>query len=153
MYDKILVPLDGSQLAEVALPYAEELASKLQAEVVLLQVMAEAYHVYAMGEVSSQMPYTEDEMEPLKAKAKSYLEKVSNGLKSKGITTSSEVRVGAAAEEIIKFADEIHADVVAMSTHGLSGISRWVFGSVADRVLRGGNTPVLLVRNPRASTK
>ena len=54
--------------------------------------------------------------------------------------------VGSAAEEIIKAADEINADLIAMSTHGRSGLSRWAFGSVTDRVMRGGNVPILVVR-------
>ncbi len=126
--NKALVPLDGSKEGEAVIPYIEELASRLKAEVLLLQVG------------------------PLKANTEDYLEKVGGGLKGKGITTRFEVRVGDAAGEIIKLADEINADVVAMSTHGRSGISRWALGSVAERVLNAGNTPLLLVRAPRVST-
>jgi nucleotide-binding universal stress UspA family protein len=74
-------------------------------------------------------------------------------LKNRGINARTEVAVGAAADEIIRFADEIQADIVAMSTHGRSGISRWAFGSTADKVLHAGNIPVLLVRAPVASTE
>ena len=74
MYEKLLIPLDGSELAEVALPYAGELALKLKAEVILLQVVALPYHVYASEAIATQIPYTEKEMEPLKANAKGYLE-------------------------------------------------------------------------------
>ena len=151
--NKVLVPLDGSKESEAVIPYIEELASKLKAEVVLLQVVAGAYHVYASAEGVAQIRYTEKEMEPLKTSAKDYLKKVASGLKEKGITTRSEVRVGAAAGEIVKLADEIYADVVAMSTHGRSGVGRWVFGGVTDRLLRGGNTPVMLVRASGASTE
>ena len=141
-----LVPLDGSNESEAVIPYIEELAFKLQAKVVLLQVLALAYHVYTAEVVVTQIPYSEEEMEPLKAKAKDYLEKMGSLLKAKGIITRVEVRVGDAAEEIINLADEINVDVVAMSTHGRSGLSRWAFGSVAGKVLYGGNTPILLVR-------
>ncbi|MCK4723172.1 MAG: universal stress protein, partial [Dehalococcoidia bacterium] len=126
--NKALVPLDGSKEGEAVIPYIEELASGLKAEVLLLQVG------------------------PSKADTEDYLEKVSDRLKSKGITTRFEVRVGDAAGEIIKLADEIDADVVAMSTHGRSGIGRWALGSVAERVLNARNTPLLLVRAPGAST-
>ena len=144
---EVVVPLDGSKESEAVIPYIEELASKLQAKVVLLQVLALSYHVYAGGEVVvTRFPYTEKEMEPLKAKAKDYLEKMGSLLKAKGVITRAEVRIGDAAEEIIQLADEINADVVAMSTHGRSGLSRWAFGSVAGKVLYGGNTPILLVR-------
>ena len=72
--------------------------------------------------------------------------------KQKGVAVKSEVRLGIAAEEIIKLADETNT-MVAMSAHGRSGISRWALGSIADRVLHGGNTPVLLVRTPGAGTE
>ena len=62
-------------------------------------------------------------------------------------------KVGEAADEIVKAADEINADIIAMSTHGRSGLSRWAFGSVTDKVLRGGNKPVLVVRAPKESGK
>jgi len=147
--NRALVPLDGSKESETIIPYVEELTSKLKAEVVLLHIVARTYHVYygGVGE-GAKIPYTDEEMEPLKASAEDYLKKVADGLKDKGIATKTEVRVGAAAEEIIKLADEIGADLVAMSTHGRSGVSRWAYGSVADKTLQGGNTPLLLVRTP-----
>jgi len=146
MLNKALVPLDGSKESEAAIPYIEELVSRLKGEVVLLQVVAQAYRVITGGEERVQIPYTEEEMEPLRASAGDYLKKVAGELEGKGITTRSKIRVGTAAEEIIKLADELHVDMVAMSTHGRSGVSRWAFGSVADKVLHAGNTPLLLVR-------
>jgi len=148
MLDKVLVPLDGSKEGETVIPYIKELASKVKAEVTLLYVMAQAYHLYTSENGAVQVPYRQEEMEPLKASAAGYLEKMASGLKDKGITAIAEIRVGSAAEEIIKLADETRADLVAMSTHGRSGISRWAFGSVADKVLHAGNTPLLLVRVP-----
>ena len=150
---RALVPLDGSKESETVILYIENLAPRLGTEVTLLQVVAVAYHVYISGDAPAQIPYTSEEMELLKVSAGSYLEKVGSGLKEKGITTKYEVRVGAAGQEIINLADEINADMVAMSTHGRSGVGRWVFGSVAERVVRSGNTPVLLVRVPGASTE
>jgi len=152
-FKRVLVPLDGSKESEAVIPYIEELASMLGAEVTLLQVLAIVYHVYVSGDAPAQVPYTEEEMKPLKASAESYLEKVGSGLKGKGVTTKCQVRVGAAGHEIIKLADEIGADIVAMSTHGRSGVGRLVFGSVAEKVVRTGNTPVLLVRTPGASVE
>jgi len=151
VFKRALVPLDGSKESEAVIPYIEELASMLGAEVTLLQVMAVVYHVYISGDAPAQVPYTEEEMKPLKASAESYLEKVGSGLRGKGVTTKCQVRVGAAGHEIIRLADEIGADIVAMSTHGRSGVGRLVFGSVAEKVVRTGNTPVLLVRTPGAS--
>lgn len=148
VFKRALVPLDGSKESEAVIPYIEELASMLGAEVTLLQVLAIVYHVYISGDASAQVPYTEEEMKPLKASAESYLEKVGSGLKGKGVTIKCQVRVGAAGHEIIKLADEIGADIIAMSTHGRSGVGRLVFGSVAEKVVRTGNAPVLLVRTP-----
>ena len=143
--NKALVPLDGSKEGEAVIPYIEELASRLKAEVVLLQVLSTSYHVIT-AEGYGYVIYTDQQMESDKAFARDYLEKVGARLKRKGVIVKSEVRLGIAAEEIIKLADEMYADVVAMSTHGRSGVGRWVFGSVADRVLHEGNTPLLLVR-------
>ena len=150
MYEKILVPLDGSKVGEAALPYVEELVSKLspalKVEVTLFQVVSSLSHWIVAGEASAQIPYTEKEMEQTKRKAMDYLNKAGEGLRSKGAIVKIKVGVGSAAEEIIKAADEINAGLVAMSTHGRSGISRWAFGSVIDKVLRGGNKPMLMVR-------
>jgi len=148
---KMLVPLDGSKEGETVVPYIEELVSKLGGEIIFFQVLALAYHVHISGDAAVQVPYTEKEMEPLKMSAQSYLKKMGSKLRERGSTVKYEVRVGAAGHEIIKLADEINADLVAMSTHGRSGIGLWVFGSVAERVVRSGNTPVLLVRLPGAS--
>ena len=92
-------------------------------------------------------------MESVKAFSRDYLEEVVDRLKQKGATAQSEVRFGTAADEIIKFADAIDVSLVAMSTHGRSGVSRWALGSVAERVLRAGNTPLLLVRAPGTGTE
>jgi nucleotide-binding universal stress UspA family protein len=151
---KLLVPLDGSKQSETVLAHIESLASKLKAKVTLLHVVVPPYHVYPVAELAGyysgggivKVPYSEKELKPLKAGAREYLQKVSSKLTGQGITTNYKVRVGHAGEEIIKTADEMGADVVAMSTHGESGFSRWEHGSIADKVLHAGNTPLLLVR-------
>ncbi len=156
MFKKILVPLDGSKVAEAVLPYVEELVSGLargmKGEVTLFHVLSPTYYVVA-GEAGAPVPYTEAEIEQIKKKTVVYLGKAGEGLKSKGAIVECKVGVGKAAEEINKAAEEISADLVAMSTHGRSGLSRWAFGSVTDRVLRGGNRPILMVRAPRETVK
>ena len=154
MYERILVPLDGSSLGEAALPYIEELASKLspevKVEVTLFQVVLSSLDHYIGAEgISIRVPYTDEEIEQIKREAMDYLDKAGEGLRSKGATVKCKVGVGSAAEEIIKAADEINASWIAMSTHGRSGLSRWAFGSVTDKVLRGGNKPMLMVRAPK----
>jgi len=153
MTEKILVPLDGSKVGEAALPEVEKLASKLlpegKVEVTLIQVLSSLSHYVVAGEASARIPYTEQEMEQMKKKASQYLREASESLKKKGASVKVRVEIGHAADEIIKAADEIHADIIAMSSHGRSGLSRWAFGSVTDRVLRGGGKPVLVVKAPK----
>ncbi len=150
MHERILVPLDGSEVGEAALPYVEELVSKLSSaagvEVTLFQVVSSLSHYVVAGEATARIPYTEQEMEQIKENAVDYLNKAGEGLRSRGAMVEIKVGIGSAAEEIIKAADESNADLIAMSTHGRSGIGRWAFGSVTDRVLRGGNKPVLMVK-------
>jgi len=148
--NRILVPLDGSAASEASIPYVEELAYKTEAEVILWEVLATRYEtIIASG--WDYAIYPEQQLESDRAFAKDYLDKMVARLTQKGIDARSEVKSGTdiAAEEIIRFADEVSADVVAMSTHGRSGIARWTLGSVADKVLRRGNTPLLLVRPPK----
>ena len=153
MYERILVPLDGSKVGEAALPYVKELVSKMspavKVEVTLLQVVSSLTHYVVAGEASAPVPYTEQEMEQIKGKSMDYLDKAGKGLKRKNVVVKSRVGVGKAADEINKAADGIDADLIAMSTHGRSGISRWAYGSVTDRVLRSGNRPMLMVRVPK----
>ncbi len=156
--NKILVPLDGSKQSETVLAHIQNLAPKLQAQVILLHVVVPPYHVYTGAETGIygtgtygvagmvKVPYSEDEIKPLIESAEEYLLKVSDKLTNEGVETSHNVRVGPAGEEIITTTDELGADMVAMSTHGESGFSRWEHGSIADKVLHAGNTPLLLVR-------
>ena len=159
MYERILVPLDGSKMGEAALPYIGGLISKLspeiKVEVTLLQVVSSLTHYIIAGEASAPIPYTSKEMEIIKKKAKAYLSKTGETLKlkNKGAIIKTQVRIGKASDEIIKISDEIEASLIAMSTHGRSGLSRWAFGSVTDRVLQGARVPVLVVRVPEETEK
>ncbi len=157
MREKILLPLDGSKTGEAALPYVEELVTKFlpepKVEVILMQVLSSLSHYVIAGEATARIPYTPEEIEMMKKQAGKYLRKVAADLKEKGATTKIIVAVGDDAEEIIKTADELNVDIIAMSTHGRSGISRWVFGSVTDKILRGGNRPVLVVKAPKETEK
>ncbi len=101
MYERILVPLDGSKVGEAALPYVEDLVSKLSSclkvEVTLLQVISSLTHWVAAGEASAPVRYTEKELEQIKKRAKDYLDKVGKDLRSKGATVKTRVSVGNAA--------------------------------------------------------
>ena len=150
MKETILVPLDGSKTGEAALPYVDDLVSKLslgvKTEVVLLQVLSQITPVSEAGAAEVMSHCTSEQMEESKKKAMDYLNQTGEALMSKGATVTARVAVGEASEEIIKVAEEINANLIAMSTHGRSGLSRWAFGSVTARVLRGGNKPVLMIR-------
>jgi len=157
MEQRILLPLDGSKVGEAALPLVEDLVSKLlpgsKVEITLIQVVSSLTYYIIAGEAGVKVPYTEKEMEQIKKKAMDYLGKTGKSLKSKGATVKIKVGIGNPADEIIRVADEINANLIAMSTHGRSGISRWAFGSITDRVLRGAAKPILLVRAPKETQK
>lgn len=154
---KILIPLDGSKTGETALPYVEELVSKLsprvKVELTLLQVVSFLTHYVAAGELMTPISYTEKEVKQIQQQARNYLTKVAKDIRSKKVSVKIRLGIGNAAEEIIRAADEISVDLIAMSTHGRHGISRWAFGSVTDKVLRGGHKPMLIVRVPKEAAK
>ena len=141
--NKAIVPLDGSEEGETVIQYIEELAYRFKAELFLLGVVTQVYSFYTAPEYAV---YPSEHLESVEALTKDYLEKVGAQLRQRGISTKCDVRVGNVADEIIAFADEINADVIAMTTHGRSGVSRWALGSVADKVLHKGTVPLLLVR-------
>jgi nucleotide-binding universal stress UspA family protein len=152
--EKLLVTLDGSKEAEAVLGHIEWLAPRLKAKVTLLNVVETLYHIYPSTESLGyfggggmiKVPYTEEEMKPSVTIGEDYLKSVNTKLVSEGITTSYEVRVGSAGGEIIAAEKETGADMVVMSTYGHSGFGRWDHGSIADKVMHAGNTPLLLIR-------
>ena len=153
MYERILIPLDGSKIGEAALPSVEDLVSKLspklKVEVTLLQVVTSITHYVVAGEVAAPVPYTERELELIKHKSTEYLDKIREGLTSKGAVVKTKVSIGNAAQEILKAAEETNADMIAMSTQGRSGLRRLAFGSVTAKVIREATVPVLTVRAPK----
>ena len=153
MSQKILVPLDGSTLGEAALYHVEEMVSNLalegKVEVILFQAITLLTYAVATGDEAVEIPYTPNELEQIKVQAMDYLGKAAECLEGKGVTVRCKVAFGtSSAEEIIKAEAEVEADLVAISTHGRHGITRWAFGSVTDKVLRGSKVPVLIVRMP-----
>ena len=154
---KILIPLDGSKTGEAALPYVTGLLSMMSPRAkmgfVLIRVVPFRAHYVAVGDVMSPVPYTEAEMEQIRRYSFDYLTQVGEDLKSKGVDVTVKVETGNAGEEIVRVADEMDVDLIAMSTHGRSGISRWAFGSVTDKVLHAGHKPVLVVRAPKETEK
>ena len=146
LMNHILIPLDGSELSKMALPVGEELAAKLKVSVTLFQ-MANMIRpqVDAMGSGAyiDYSKFDEDEKNRVSAEMIA-LEKE---LREKGLDVTNVVTSGLdAAADIIEVCKKIGVDLVIMSTHGRSGLGRWVLGNVAEKVLRHGETPLLLVR-------
>jgi nucleotide-binding universal stress UspA family protein len=140
----VIVPLDGSTLAEQVLPYVVELAKKVKLELVLMR----AYALPPAISAEDYGFYSADLLDHLEAEARDYLAEKMNGVKQKGVeNVTSVVNTGYGAEEIITLGRHTPDNFIAMSTHGRSGIQRWVLGSVTDRVVRHSGDPVLIVRS------
>lgn len=142
---RILVPLDGSPTGESAIPCTEMLAKAMDSEVVLFHVVRQPAPWVGL---EGGMPYTMslEEEEGRKAYAIAYLEKVGKPLEGKGINVTYRVGLGFPADEILDYAKANAVDLIAMSSHGRSGIRRWVLGSNTAKVLNSGDTAVLVVR-------
>jgi nucleotide-binding universal stress UspA family protein len=145
MYKKILVPLDGSELAKTALGQAENLAKTFDAEIILFQVVP-FMPIYGSPELVTPLIVDEKQKEAVVK----YLASLTEELKKRGLRVSATVRTGQqVAGEIIDFAKEAGVDLIVMCTHGRSGISRWVLGSVALKLLTRAEAPILLIRSKR----
>ena len=141
MYKRIVVPLDGSPLAEQALPHAVSQAAQFGADLVLLKVLA------PLHDVVFSAPAAVLAAEKMSAQlAHDYLEEVAAGILEQGVAVQVATVEGEPYVEIIRYAEAQGADMIVLSTRGQSGFSRWLLGSVADRVVRGATVPVLLVQ-------
>jgi nucleotide-binding universal stress UspA family protein len=142
----LLIPLDGSELSRLALPVGEGLAAKLKASITLFQ-MANMIRFYDSGDGSgtgfvNYAQFDEDE----KARVSAEMAAQDKELKGRGLESSYVVTSGFdAAGEIMEASKKVGADLVVMSTHGRTGPARWILGNVAEKVLRHGDTPLLLV--------
>jgi nucleotide-binding universal stress UspA family protein len=145
-YRHVLLPLDGSETAEIALADAATVAASNGARLTLLYVVPPA-----LAEMYGAATIADDEPEGLRRDAAhGYLDSVRAKLEATSIEAHTAVVVGDAAEAILAYASEHGVDLVVMATHGRSGWRRWVLGSVAERVVRAATEPVLLVRVPPA---
>lgn len=141
-FQTLVVPLDGSELGESVLPYAEALATRLAVEIVLVRVVP---FVAALYGGSDPLAYDPKLDQFLESSASGYLEKHCGALKGRGVQARLIMLRGHPASQIIDLAEEAGPSLIVMSTHGRSGVGRWVMGSVADRVLRASHRPVLLI--------
>ena len=142
MYKKMLIPMDGTQLAEKTLPYAKELSGRLDLDITILRVCTPEEQAFQ----SMQQIYIDHIAEALANQAMEIQLSASLPTKFKPIKAKGKIVVGYPAEEILRYAGKHKIDFIIMATHGYSGIKRWRLGSVADKVLRVSKVPVLLVR-------
>jgi nucleotide-binding universal stress UspA family protein len=139
----VIAPLDGSPLAETALPCVVDLAKTMKLEVVFMR----AYALPPAVTADEYGAYSEELLNQLEAEARDYLAAKTREVQQKGVgNVSSVVKIGYGAEEIISLARKTADNFVAMCTHGRSGIKRWVLGSVTERVVRHSGDPVLIIR-------
>ena len=142
MYRKMLVLLDGSELAEVVFPFAKELAARLNLDVTMLQV----YGDIGRNFVPVHQAYIERAAEKIKSQIEDVQERLGIPLEEKQVEVRGELADGHYAEEILSYAENSKIDLILMASHGRSGIRRWRMGSVADKVLRAAKVPVLFIR-------
>jgi nucleotide-binding universal stress UspA family protein len=144
---RVIVPLDGSELAEGVLPSVEELAKKLDLEVTLLGVYGVPSGISSGGEGSLNTSQIKGFIGGLRAETLAYLEKKAAELKGKGLDKVVCVaKEGLAADEIISTARHTLDNLIAMCTHGRTGVTRWMLGSVTETVVRHSGDPVLVLR-------
>lgn len=148
MYKKILVPLDGSDLAECVLPHVESIAKGCGVQEVVFLRVAEPFHLPSgYGAYFNQETISRIDADN-KAAAESYLSQLVKRTRYDGVSVKPEIITGIPAESIANYATKNSIELIIIATHGRSGVSRWAWGSVADRVLRSACVPVLMVRAP-----
>lgn len=148
MYDRIVVPLDGSDLASEALVHAKNLAKRLDVPIHLVRAIDPTVFSGGMGSIGMGFDYTavnalisEEEQDAI-----GFIDTQVAALTAEGYRTTGVVLRGTAASAIISATEE--GDLVTMASHGRTGVRRWFLGSVAEEVLRQAAVPVLLIRNP-----
>jgi nucleotide-binding universal stress UspA family protein len=145
IFSKMLLPLDGSAAGETALPYILEIAARLKAEVTLLSVVESGQRVHTIGGLDF-IRFPEQQVRKMKQDLSAYLDDAVRRFRDRGVEARGELRSGHAAEEILKCAKAAGVRLVAMSSHGKSGLREWVFGSVSNKVLHAGKTHLLLTK-------
>jgi nucleotide-binding universal stress UspA family protein len=144
MFDNIMVPLDGSELAERALPYARHLASATHATLHLVRVvdLPSAVKVHKLG---APVNVYSGVIEAQRHEADAYLQDLRAREEIGGISVSTQRLDGDTATVLLDYVRDAGIDTVVITSHGGSGLTRWAFGTVTDRVLRGSSVPMLLV--------
>ncbi|RJQ41458.1 MAG: universal stress protein [Dehalococcoidia bacterium] len=164
MFEKILVPMDGSRLSSSALPYAIEVARRFDAEIVLFRAVGKTPIIYPVAPtpgtfttspITTQMIMESAEKQDKRnlARANRYLSRILNKAKAQGVRGSYHSLLGQPAKSIIDFYRQEAIDLVIMTTRGKSGLKRALLGSIADEVIREPGIPVLVIRPGRRTKK
>jgi nucleotide-binding universal stress UspA family protein len=152
MYKKIMVPLDGSELAECVLPHMEALTTGCKISKVVFVRVVDPIPLPASLPAQGEFGFQEKDRRKLEDQriknAEAYLKKIAESTRLEGALISYEVLEGKVADSLAHWAEQNEVDLIVIASHGRSGVSRWVMGSVADRVLRSTCVPVLMVRAP-----
>ncbi len=149
LFNRILVPLDGSERGARILPYMAALAQKLKVEIILFHVVEMGKHVHTIGGLE-YVRFNDQDIDKEKEKTQSYLDGITSNISGLKSTVKYEIRVGDSAEEIIKLAAEKDCSLIAMSSHGHSGIAGWAYGSVTSKIIHSLNKSIMFV--PSLST-
>lgn len=158
MFDTIVVPLDGSDLAEAALAQASELAVRIQSKLILVQAVDSLAQrmsqppslMESPGAAAASIDLLQEALDAEKESAEKYLSGKRDALAGQGVKAEAYVGEGPASDVILRLAADKGAGLITMSTHGRGGLGRLVFGSVADAILRHSQVPVLLIRSKKA---
>ena len=149
MYRNVVVPLDGSALAECVLPHVETLIKGCQVEnLFFVRVVEPVREMVAVDDQVFSLQELDRLASSMVSDAEEYLRELLKRFKYDGVKTKWEVVRGRPAESIAEYATKVNADLIVIATHGRSGVSRWVWGSVAARILRSSCVPVLMIRAP-----
>ena len=150
MFKKIMVPLDGSELAECVIPYIEDFIDQGRVEsIVFVRVVRPVISPVSFEDSLTYIPEDWSKLESeKKSSAENYLKKVVSRLKQDGVKFQTEVLVGRIGDSLIDYIKANDLDLVVIATHGRSGLTQWVRGSVADKILSASHVPVLMIRPP-----
>ena len=144
MYQTILVPLDGSQRAERILPHVEALAEKFGSQIILLQVIEPL--VIGVSPYDAGSFYVAEEIQRRNEEANSYLAKLQSQLQEKKIAAQAYVEYGPVVATILELSSKYNADLIALASHGRTGMARVFYGSVAAGILNQATQPLLIIR-------
>ena len=157
MYAKIMVPLDGSELAECVLPHVTAIASSVKAKDVVLVRVVNPIHLPASVPATGDFGFREKDRlqldEHRRNTAANYLQQQADGLDIPNVQISRAIIEGKVADSLADYAVNHEVDLIVMASHGRSGVSRWVMGSVAEKMVRSACVPVLMVRAPGCEPK